>query len=241
MSTQDRPDPPIPRRAPLSPRASPGTRRPVFTARRLSGSGTVPTVVGMQRIGLTGDHLAANWDAVPRRRYAARVPGLSVLEGEILALVGKGSRDLLDRLARQLDRCARVDGGVAARGGVLRVHAQQAARVGVRALAVDGALDEVLPGPARQLAIADLAGLGNLGLTVVVELADPALAALFADRVVVVAGGEPRAAYPILAAAPREPAAVRPVTERIVARLAGQRGCDVRTPPSVTTRVASSG
>lgn len=173
----------------------------------------------MQRIGLTGDHLAAHWDAAPQRRYAAHVPGLRVLEGESLALVGDGTARLLERVASAVERCAWVDGAVAAAGGVLRVHARQAARVGITTLAVTGPLDTGLPAAARQLAVADLAGLGDLGLTVLAEVADPEIAALFADRVVVVAGGVAQAAYPVLQAFPRVPSQVRPVTERVRSRL----------------------
>lgn len=177
----------------------------------------------MQRIGLTGDDLAARWDAAPPQRYAAEVPGLRLLEGESVALVGDGTAGLLARLARTLDRCAWVDGAVAAAGGVVRVHGQQAVRVGLSALAVTGPLDARLTPAARQLAVADLASLGALELTVVAEVADPELAALFADRVVVVAGGVPQAAYPVLQATPRAPAQVEPVTARVRSRLGSRR------------------
>jgi hypothetical protein len=168
------------------------------------------------RIGLTPDALAAG---PPGASYALRVPGLNVLAGETLALVGPGAGLLLERLGSLLSRCTWVDGQVAAAGGVLRVHAQQAARTGVRALAVTGPVDSSLDASARALAIADLAGLGDLGLTVAVEVADVVTAALFADRVVVVRGGEPVVAYPVLPPTPRRPVDVRRVTERVEARL----------------------
>ena len=176
-----------------------------------------PTVVGVSRIGLSPDALAAE---EPRpAAYAARVPGLNVLAGETLALVGSGTDRLLDRLAVALPWCAWVDGSVAAAGGALRVHAQQAARVGVRALAVTGPVDARLEGHARALAVADLAGLGDLGLTVAVQVADVELAALFADRLVVVRDGQPVVAYPVVQPTPRRPEDVRAVTERVEARL----------------------
>jgi hypothetical protein len=169
------------------------------------------------RIGLSPDALAAD-DPRPSV-YAARVPGLNVLAGETLALVGSGTDRLLDRLAVALPWCAWVDGPVAAAGGALRVHAQQAARVGVRALAVTGPVDARLVGHALALAVADLAGLGDLGLTVAVEVAGVEMAALFADRVVVVRDGRPVVAYPVVQPTPRRPEDVRPVTERVAARL----------------------
>jgi hypothetical protein len=168
------------------------------------------------RIGLSPDTLAAG---PPAASYAARVPGLNVLAGETLALVGGDADQLLDRLAVALPWCAWVDGPVAAAGGALRVHAQQAARVGVRALAVTGPVDRGLDQRARALAIADLAGLGDLGLTVVGEVADVEAAALFADRIVVVRAGDPLVAYPVVQPTPRRPDDVRPVTERVEARL----------------------
>jgi hypothetical protein len=166
---------------------------------------------------VTPDRLAAV--PAPRAVYAARLPGLNVLAGETLALVGTGTDRLLDRLAVALVRCAWVDGTVAAAGGALRIHAQQAARVGVRALAVTGPVDACGAAHAQALAVADLAGLGDLGLTVVVDVARVETAALFADRVVVVRGGDPVVAYPVVQPTPRLPADVRPVTERVEARL----------------------
>jgi hypothetical protein len=171
----------------------------------------------MHRIGLHPDELAATWAP---RRYAARVPGLNVLEGETVALVGDGTGQLLTALASELPSATWVDGEVAAAGGALRIHAQQAARVGVAALTVTGPFDAGLDEPGRALAVADLAGLRDLGLTTIVEVADADLAALFADRVVVVADGHPVVAYPVVAPTPRVLADVRPVTERLAARLA---------------------
>ncbi|HEY8340244.1 MAG TPA: hypothetical protein VIK95_10265, partial [Egibacteraceae bacterium] len=90
----------------------------------------------MARIGLTPDELLVDTWSRPPASYAARLPGLNVLAGETLALVGSGTDVLLERLSDALAPCTIVDGSVAAAGGVLRVHAQQAARVGVRALAI---------------------------------------------------------------------------------------------------------
>jgi hypothetical protein len=171
----------------------------------------------MHRIGLHPDELAATW--VPRR-YACRIAGLDVLEGETIALVGEGTDEVLTELAAALPHATWVDGQIAAEGGALRIHAQQAARVGVRALTVTGPFDARLDEAGRALAVADLAGLGELGLTTIVEVADADLAALFADRVVVVAQGRPVVAYPVIAPTPRVLADVRPVTERLAARLA---------------------
>lgn len=169
----------------------------------------------MARIGLTPDELLLEAWSRPPASYAARTPGLDVLEGETLALVGSGSDLLLERLGEVLAPCTIVDGGVAAAGGVLRVHAQQAARVGVRALAISEPFGPALSPAARALAVADLAGLGSLGLTTVVAIADSALAALVADRVVVVADGEPVVAYPVIAPAPRRLSDVAPVLDRL--------------------------
>jgi hypothetical protein len=177
----------------------------------------------MARIGLTLDELAATWSATPPR-YAAHLPGLSILAGETLALVGEGTGDVITRVAAALgDRTAWVDGAVAARGGALRIHAQQAARVGVRNLAVLGPFDADLGDPARSLAVADLAGLRDLGVTTVVEVGDTSLAALFADRVVVVDGGEIVVAYPVVSPFPRVADDVAPVVERVGERLAALR------------------
>jgi hypothetical protein len=174
----------------------------------------------MPRIGLSPDELAATWSAEPLR-YAAHIPGLSVLAGETIALVGHGTDDVLTPLAAALgDDTAWVDGQVGAAGGALRIHAQQAARVGVRALAITGPFDAELDEAGRALAVADLAGLRDLGLTTVVEVADVTLAALFADRVVVVAGGLVSVAYPVVTPLPRVPDDVAPVVDRVGARLA---------------------
>jgi hypothetical protein len=172
----------------------------------------------MQRIGLTPDELAATWSTP--RRYAAHLPGLDVLEGETLALVGTGTDALLTELAAELARSAWVEGIVAAAGGAVRIHAQQAARVGVRALTITGPFDADLDDGGRALAVADLAGLADLGLTTVVEVADAGLGALFADRVVVVDSGRPVVAYPVIAPTPRSDADVRLVSDRVAARLA---------------------
>ncbi len=174
----------------------------------------------MPRIGLSLDQLAATW--APRAvRYAAHVPGLDVLAGETLALVGDGTDVLVTELAAALgEHTAWVDGPVGAAGGALRIHAQQAARVGVRALAVTGPFDEGLDDVGRSLAVADLAGLGDLGLTTVVEVADVTIAALFADRVVVVRDGRPVVAYPVVTPVPRLPGDVAPVVHRVDAHLA---------------------
>jgi hypothetical protein len=174
----------------------------------------------MPRIGLSLDQLAATWTpgAV---RYAAHVPGLDVLAGETLALVGEGTDALLTELVRALGaHTAWVDGPVAATSGALRIHAQQAARVGVRALGVTGPFDDGLEDAGRALAVADLAGLRELGLTTVVEVADVPMAALFADRVVVVRDGRVVVAYPVVAPVPRVRDDVAPVVDRVDARLA---------------------
>lgn len=171
------------------------------------------------RIGLTPDELVATWGGDHRHRYAARVPGLSVLAGETLALVGAGSSALLERLAGELDGCLDLDGAAAATAGTVRIHAVQAARVGVNALAISDPFSRAT-GATRALALADLAGLTDLGLTTVVALADVTLAALFADRVAVVRDGQPVVAYPVLAPTPRSTAEVALVADRVQARLA---------------------
>lgn len=174
----------------------------------------------MPRIGLSLDELAATWSpgAV---RYAAHVSGLDVLAGETIALVGDGTGDLLTELVAALGaHTAWVDGAVGAAGGALRIHAQQAARVGVRALGVTGPFDVALDEAGRALAVADLAGLRDLGLTTVVEVADVTIAALFADRVVVVRDGRPAVAYPVVTPIPRAPDEVAHVVDRVGARLA---------------------
>lgn len=173
------------------------------------------------RLGLTPDELIVHtWGADRAPRYAGCLPGLNVLAGETLALVGDGTAALLDRLADVLPACARLDGAVAAAGGTLRIQAVQAARVGVRSLAISDPLPTRADASTRALAVADLAGLANLGLTTVVAVPDAPLAALVADRVVVVAGGYPEVAYPVVSPVPRSPAEVAPVTARVTARLA---------------------
>lgn len=185
------------------------------------------------RTGLTPDELVMRtWGAERAQRYAAGVPGLNVLAGETLALVGDGTPLLLDRLAEALENCLRLDGAVAAAGGTVRIHAVQAARVGVRALAVSDPFAGQ-GAAAADLALADLAGLADLGLTSVVALRDVTLAARFADRVVVVHEGRPLVAYPVLAPTPRSRAEVAPVAGRLAARLVDsarqqrQPGCTV--------------
>lgn len=175
----------------------------------------------MAHIGLTTDELLSlTWSARPQLRYAARVDGLNILAAETVALVGDGSPRLLDRLAELLEGCAVIDGAAAAAAGTLRIHAQQAARVGVQALAISEPFPAGLPGPARSLALADLAGLSQLGVTSVVEVGDVMLATLLADRVVVVRGGRPVVAYPVIATTPRSPDDVGPVAARVASRLA---------------------
>jgi hypothetical protein len=192
----------------------------------LSAAARPPTVAPMSRLGLTPDELLlATWSAARPPAYAARLDGLTLLQGEMLALVGSGTLTVLEELAaaltRSMGRCAWIDGPVAAAGGVVRVHVQQAARVGVGAVAITGPFDaDGLPAEARSLAVADLAGLGDLGVTAIVEVADVATAALFADRVAVVADGRPVVAYPVLAPRPRRAADVVTVTDRVRARLA---------------------
>ena len=172
----------------------------------------------MTRIGLTPDQLVATWSAATRPTYAARIPGLNVLSGETVALVGDGAADLLNVLADALPVCTVIDGAAAAEAGTLRIHAQQAARVGVQSLAVTDPFGD-LTEAATALAVADLAGLGSLGVTTVVLATDVDLAAAFADRVAVVDQGTVLAAYPVVAPAPRRPADIDPVSRRVTARL----------------------
>ena len=85
----------------------------------------------MSRIGLTVEQLlVSTWSAAQRPTYAAHVPGLNVLTGETLALVGTGTAAVVDQLLDALPACTVIDGGAAAQAGTLRIHAQQAARVG---------------------------------------------------------------------------------------------------------------
>ena len=169
----------------------------------------------MTRIGLTLDELlATTWASGVAARYAARLPGLDVLEGETVALVGEGAGDLVDAFAGAVDGALPVDGGIAAQGGALRIHAQQAGRVGVRALAVS----DPFPGlgaEAKSLAVADLASFARLGLTTVVAASDRDAALLFADRVVLLRAGRVQAAYPVVAAYPRTAESVAAVADRL--------------------------
>jgi hypothetical protein len=176
----------------------------------------------MSRIGLTPDELlVATWSAggAYGRGYAARVEGLNLLAGETVALVGTGVTALLEALADALPRCTVVDGAAAAQAGTLRIHAQQAARVGVQALAVSDPFADI-GAEARALAVADLAGLRSLGITTVVAVADADLGAAFADRVAVVRDGQVVVAYPVVATAPRTPEEIAPVSRRVADRLA---------------------
>lgn len=174
----------------------------------------------MSRIGLTPDQLlVATWSSATRPSYAARTENLNVLRGETVALVGDGCEQVLDRLERLLPVCAPVDGAAAAAAGTLRIHAQQAARVGVQSLAVSDPFEGVGE-PARSLAVADLAGLRSLGVTTVVAASDVDLAAAFADRVAVVRNARVVAAYPVIASAPRTLDDIEPVSRRVSLRLA---------------------
>lgn len=173
------------------------------------------------RIGLTPDELLLQtWSASRPPAYAVRLPDLAVLEGETLALVGSGTQQLLTRLLAMLPRCTALDGAAAARAGSLRIHAQMAVRAGVQSMAITEPFEGLDPG-ARALAVADLAGLAGLGLTVVVAVCDPVLGARLADRVVIVREGRAVVGYPVLAPSPRTEADVAPVTARLTARLVG--------------------
>ena len=171
----------------------------------------------MTRVGLTLDELlATTWASGAGARYAARLPGLNVLEGETVAVIGEGAGALVEAFHDAVEGALPLDGGIAAQGGALRIHAQQAARVGVRALAVS----DPFPGlglEAKALAVADLASFARLGLTTVVASSDRASALLFADRVVLLRAGRVEAAYPVLAAYPRTPASVAAVADRLAA------------------------
>jgi hypothetical protein len=171
----------------------------------------------MTRVGLTLDELlAATWAAGRPLRYAAHLPGLDVLEGETVALLGEGAGALVDAFAAEIDGALPLDGAVGARGGALRIHAQQAARIGVRALAISDPFPGLGP-EARDLAVADLATFAGLGLTTVVAASDPAAALLFADRVVLLRDGAVAAAYPVVAPFPRRAADVSAVAVRLAA------------------------
>ena len=174
----------------------------------------------MSRIGLSLEQLlVATWSAATPPSYAARVAGLNVLRGETIALVGDGAEIVLAALTDALPVCTMIDGANAAEAGTLRIHAQQAARVGVQSLAISEPFSAV-SGAARALAVADLAGLSSLGLTTVVVVADADLAAAVADRVAVVADGAVAVTYPVVAPAPRAPSDIDPVARRVTARLA---------------------
>lgn len=174
----------------------------------------------MTRIGLTPDELAALPAAGRPLRYAAHVDGLSILAGEVLAVVGPGATALRERISERLAGVLPVDGSYAARGGTLRIQAVGARRVGLTALSISDPLAGDVPPAAASLALADLAGLADLGLTTLVEFADPEAAALVADRVVVAALDGPDRAYPVLAPHPRVHGDVAMVTARTRRRLA---------------------
>jgi hypothetical protein len=187
---------------------------------RLRPERLLPTIRGVARIGMTVDQLlVATWGSAARPTYAAHVAGLNVLRGETVALVGEGAAQILDELADALPTCTVIEGAAAAPAGTLRIHAQQAARVGVQSLAITdpfGGLDD----EARALAVADLAGLESLGVTTVVAMDDVDIAAAFADRVAVVRDGVVVVAYPVLAPTPRSSGDIAPVAQRVSARLA---------------------
>lgn len=172
------------------------------------------------RLGLTTDELAAEtWSGEPPR-YAGSARGLRLLAGETVALVGDGSHAVLEGFAADAAGDARVvDGRAAAGGGVLRVHAVQAARTGVSVLLVRGPVDDPAVG-AEGLAVADLAACSALGLAAVAEVRSPQVAARFADRVAVVDDGHVTATYPVLVPRPRGAQDVAHVTDRVRRRLA---------------------
>lgn len=179
---------------------------------------TAVTLLRVARIGLTPDELAATWNASRRPTYAARTPGLNVLRGETIALVGDGSEAVLEQLRAVLPHPVSLDGAAPAAQGALRIHAQEAARGGAESLLVGDPFVAVTE-PARSLAVADLAGLRSLGVTTVVVVGDVDLAAAFADRVAVVQDAKVVAAYPVVAPAPRTPDDIAPVSRRITSRL----------------------
>lgn len=173
----------------------------------------------MSRIGLTPDELLVRtWSATTPPSYAARIAGLNILTGETIALVGTGAHALVASLADALPVCTVIDGAAAAQAGTLRIHAQQAARVGVQSLAINAAFAG-LDDAAAALAVADLAGISSLGVTTVVAVDDADVAAAFADRVVVVRDGAVVVAYPVVAPAPRTLTDIEPVSRRVAARL----------------------
>lgn len=190
-----------------------------FTVSTVASAPPVADLSHVTRIGLTPDELlVATWSGERRPSYAARIPGLNVLRGETVALVGSGAEDLLDTLIDALPACTVVDGASAAGGGTIRIHAQQAARVGVRSIAITEPFANLDPA-SQALAVADLAGLQSLDVTTVVVVDNADLAAAFADRVVVVNGGSVVVAYPVLSPAPRSATDIAPVSRRVAARL----------------------
>ena len=173
----------------------------------------------MSRIGLSLEQLlVATWGAAARPTYAAHVRGLNILRGETVALVGTGAEELLALLADALPRCTVIEGAAAAPAGTLRIHAQQAARVGVESLAITDPFSDI-DDEARALAVADLAGVSSLNVTTVVVVADAETGAAFADRVAVVRDGAVVVTYPVLAPTPRSDTDIAPVSARITARL----------------------
>jgi hypothetical protein len=187
----------------------------------LSAPDPAPTVDAVSRIGLTVDELAAHAAAGgPGARYVAHLDGLDLLAGELVAFVGPGAAPLRASLCHELPCCRPIDGARAARTGTLRVEAVQARRAGIQSLVVSDPLAGAPDEEAAALALADLAGLEDLGLTVAVDFADPYAAALVGDRVAVVGQTGLDRAYPVLAPRPRSLHDVRKVTERALARLA---------------------
>lgn len=174
----------------------------------------------MTRIGLTPDELAALPLSGTPARYVAHVDSLSILAGQILAVVGPGAAMLRGRITERLDGVLPIDGSSAARGGTLRVHAVQARRVGLTALSISDPLAGDVTGAAASLVLADLAGLADLGLTTVVEFADLEAAALVADRVVVASLSGADRAYPVLTPRPRTLVDVAGVAARTRQRIA---------------------
>ena len=172
----------------------------------------------MSRVGLTPDEMLLTWSASSVRRYVAKVPGLDVLERETIALVGTGTATVAAQLRDALGAPAVLDGREHASAGALRIAAQAARRDGATAVVVTDPFSDVAE-VARPVAVADLAGLSQLGLTTVVEVADLTLAALVADRVVVVKDGHVVVAYPVLASTPRSVDDIAPVRARLQGRL----------------------
>jgi len=173
----------------------------------------------MARIGLTPDEMLLTWSAASVRRYVARVPGLDVLAGETIALVGTGTAEVAGRLRAAVGTTTDIDGTSHAAAGAIRVAAQSARRAGAEVVVLSDPFTD-LAEVARPIAVADLASLSQLGLTTIVEVSDPLLAAQFADRVAVVVDGGVTVAYPVLAQTPRSEADIAPVMERLQRRLA---------------------